>query len=134
MEKVCPKGMLSGCRYASARMEPRSHVHIHARLGCSLRRLRVARGYGQTEMARRLGITQAHLSKLERGLAPIGIELLEKWAGVLEAPPWYVMAEAGGDQLQAQIALDVLELLRERPMMASTLRVLLRKPAGETIP
>ena len=48
-----------------------------------LRAVRIARGYGLRETARRAGITPAHLSRVERGERQLSVEALARLAEVL---------------------------------------------------
>lgn len=53
-------------------------------MGHRIRVRRVDLGLQQSELAEKLGITQAHLSYLEQGKRLINLELLEKIAQILK--------------------------------------------------
>lgn len=53
----------------------------------ALKALREAKGMSQSEFASRIGITQAHVSKIELGHADTTTEILVAMATVLSVPP-----------------------------------------------
>ncbi|WP_301961989.1 helix-turn-helix domain-containing protein [uncultured Phascolarctobacterium sp.] len=55
-------------------------------IGGNIRFLRMARQVSQQEMAERIGISQTHLSNLERNHVNINLKLLLRIANVLECP------------------------------------------------
>ncbi len=57
-----------------------------------IRELRRARGWTQTELARRAGIRQATVSRLEgNAVSSVNLEILEKLAAALEVDPGYLL-------------------------------------------
>ena len=55
-------------------------------IGGNIRFLRMARQVSQQEMAERIGISQTHLSNLERNHVNVNLKLLLRIANVLECP------------------------------------------------
>ena len=53
----------------------------------NLRRLRHQRGLSQEALAHEAEVNRTYLSKLEKGAAYVGLEILEKLAIVLEVEP-----------------------------------------------
>jgi transcriptional regulator with XRE-family HTH domain len=62
----------------------RTRTDILWRLGTNVKRLRVARGYTQKELANRCGVTKSYISKIEQEVVNIGIVSLEALAMGLE--------------------------------------------------
>ncbi len=57
-----------------------------------IRELRRARGWTQTELARRAGIRQATVSRLEgNAVSSVNLGVLEKLAAALEVDPGYLL-------------------------------------------
>ncbi len=52
----------------------------------NLRRIRHERGFSQEQLAYECGIDRAHVSKIERGLVFVGLEIIDKMAKVLDTP------------------------------------------------
>ena len=57
-----------------------------ARIGSNIRFLRMACQVSQQDMAERIGISQTHLSNLERNHVNVNLKLLLRIANVLECP------------------------------------------------
>lgn len=57
-----------------------------ARIGPVVERLRLEAGFTQAELARRIGTTQAAISKIETGRSIPGLELLDRVATALGRP------------------------------------------------
>ena len=53
----------------------------------NLRRLRHAKGLSQEELAYEAGVNRSYMSKLEKGGSYVGLEIIGKLAGVLDAEP-----------------------------------------------
>lgn len=53
----------------------------------NLRRLRHERGWTQEALAHEAGINRSHMSEIERGIPWVGLEIIDKLAGVLEVDP-----------------------------------------------
>ena len=56
------------------------------RIGSNIRLLRMARQLSQQELARRIDVSQTHLSNLEHNHAQISLKLLLRIANVFECP------------------------------------------------
>jgi transcriptional regulator with XRE-family HTH domain len=64
-----------------------------ARIGPVVERLRLEAGLTQSELARRLGTTQAAISKIETGRTIPGLELLDRLAAALGRPITVTLGE-----------------------------------------
>ena len=64
-------------------MEQHNSKIFHVRFGERIKRLRKERGYSQNEFADASGITQAYLSRVERGIANPQLENIKKIAECL---------------------------------------------------
>lgn len=53
----------------------------------NLRRLRHARKISQEQLAHDAGVDRAYLSRVERAVTYVGLEIIEKLAAVLEVDP-----------------------------------------------
>jgi transcriptional regulator with XRE-family HTH domain len=53
----------------------------------NLRRLRHERGFSQEALAHEAGVNRSHMSAIERGATWVGLEIIDKLAGVLEVDP-----------------------------------------------
>lgn len=53
----------------------------------NLRRLRKDKGFSQEELAYEAGVDRAHISKIERSLTYVGLEIVEKFSKVMGVPP-----------------------------------------------
>ncbi|HEX6401867.1 MAG TPA: helix-turn-helix transcriptional regulator [Pseudonocardiaceae bacterium] len=70
------------------------------RLGTILRRLRKSAGLSGPVLARRLGISQSHLSRVELGEAVATVELVDSWT-----------AETGASRADRETAADLVDLV-----------------------
>jgi len=60
-----------------------------------IRELRRARGWSQAELARRAGVRQATVSRMESGATTkVSLRVLERLAGALEVDPGYLLVSA----------------------------------------
>ncbi len=67
-------------------------------IGGNIRFLRMARQLSQQEMAKRIGISQTHLSNLEHNHTQVSLKLLLRIANVLECPlPVFLDTQAALD-------------------------------------
>lgn len=66
-----------------ARMQKKSAPMLTESAAPPLRAVRIAHGYGLREVARRAGMTPAHLSRVERGERQLSVDALARLAGVL---------------------------------------------------
>ena len=64
-----------------------------ARVGPIIERLRLEAGFTQAELARRVGTTQAAISKIETGRTVPGLELLDRIAAALGRPITLTLGE-----------------------------------------
>jgi DNA-binding XRE family transcriptional regulator len=53
-------------------------------VGMNLKRLREEKGWSQLELARKLGVTAAHVDNVESGGKGIGLDRIEKWAHLFD--------------------------------------------------
>ena len=60
---------------------------LNVALGSNLRRLRIARGLTQVEVANRAGITRAHINRLEHGTYNARLDTVRKLAMALNVEP-----------------------------------------------
>lgn len=56
-------------------------------LATNLRRIRHAKGLSQEALADEAGVDRAHVSKIERGVTYVGIEIIGKFVDVLGVDP-----------------------------------------------
>lgn len=56
------------------------------RIGKRIKLIRIAKGFHQYDVAQAMGISQAHLSNIERGRNSTTLELLFKLSDLLECP------------------------------------------------
>ena len=62
-------------------------MDIRQLFAANLRRVRHESGLSQEELAHEAGVDRAHVSKLERGVAYVGLEIIGKFSKVLKTPP-----------------------------------------------
>jgi transcriptional regulator with XRE-family HTH domain len=62
-------------------------MDLRHRFATNLRRIRHDRGISQEDLAYEAGIDRAHVSKIERGLTYVGLEIIGKFAEVLKVDP-----------------------------------------------
>ncbi len=75
-------------------------------IGTNLKKLRLDKAKGQTEVARALGISMAALSKIENGLTDLNISRLAQLAKYFEVPITTILFK---DQTGAAVAQHVVE-------------------------
>ncbi len=56
-------------------------------LATNLRRIRHEKGISQEQLAYEAEVDRAHVSKIERGLTQVGIEIIGKFVDVLQVEP-----------------------------------------------
>lgn len=56
-------------------------------LATNLRRIRHEKGISQEQLALEAGVDRAHVSKIERGMTQVGIEIIGKFVDVLGVEP-----------------------------------------------
>lgn len=56
-------------------------------LATNLRRIRHEKGISQEQLAYEADVDRAHVSKIERGLTQVGIEIIGKFVDVLSVEP-----------------------------------------------
>jgi site-specific DNA-methyltransferase (adenine-specific) len=81
--------------------------------GPVLRQLREALGLGLKPLARKVGVTHSHLSRVERGLVQPSEELLERLSRVLGARPESIKLRAG------IIPTDITQIFAQHPREAA---------------
>ena len=62
-------------------------MDIRQLFATNLRRIRHEKGISQEDLAHQADVDRAHVSKLERGVAYVGLEIIGKFAKVLAVPP-----------------------------------------------
>lgn len=62
-------------------------MDIRQLFAANLRRIRHEKGFSQEELAYEADVDRAHVSKVERGVTYVGLEIIEKFAKVLGVPP-----------------------------------------------
>ncbi len=62
-------------------------MDIRQLFAANLRRIRHEKGLSQEELAYEADVDRAHVSKIERELTYVGLEIIEKFAEVLGVPP-----------------------------------------------
>ena len=84
--------------------------------GRRLRQLRMARGLTLRSFARKIGVSEAYLSLVERGrMAPPSVEISSRMARVLETDADDFLAAAG------RVSPDVAAIILQRPAEMSRL-------------
>lgn len=68
----------------------------------NLRRLRVARGWVQVELARRIGSSESQVCQMETGRRSISLSTIDRLALAMKVPPALVLAE-----LDTPVAVEV---------------------------
>lgn len=61
-------------------------MDVRQLFAANLRRIRHERGFSQERLAYECEIDRAHVSKIERGLVFVGLEIIDKLAKVLDTP------------------------------------------------
>src|SRR4051812_33856720 len=96
-------------------------------LGATLRLLRVENGFGLRDLARRLGVSSAYLSRVENGLDPVPTpDRLEAIARERDLPPMLLVDAARRLSPVAQ------RYLEEEPQAAALMLDLARRGLGAT--
>ncbi|WP_425989969.1 helix-turn-helix domain-containing protein [Afipia sp. DC4300-2b1] len=62
-------------------------MDIRQLFAANLRRIRHEKGLSQEELAYEADVDRAHVSKIERSLTYVGLEIVEKFARKLGVPP-----------------------------------------------
>ncbi len=62
-------------------------MDIRQLFATNLRRIRHEKGFSQEQLAHDSDVDRAHVSKLERGVAYVGLEIIGKFSKVLGVPP-----------------------------------------------
>lgn len=66
---------------------------MELKIGYNVRTIRIQRGISQKELARRVGVSQAHISDIERGERRASIPVLLKIMEALKCSPTDIMKE-----------------------------------------
>lgn len=66
---------------------------MELKIGYNVRTIRIQRGISQKELARRVGVSQAHISDIERGERKASISVLLKIMEALKCSPTDIMKE-----------------------------------------
>lgn len=62
-------------------------MDLRHRFATNLRRVRHEKGISQEALAYEAGVDRAHVSKIERAVTYVGLEIIGKFAKVLEVDP-----------------------------------------------
>ncbi|RTL67094.1 MAG: XRE family transcriptional regulator [Pseudonocardiaceae bacterium] len=62
-------------------------MEIRQLFAANLRRIRKEKGFSQERLAYDADVDRAHVSKIERELTYVGLEIVEKFSKVLGVPP-----------------------------------------------
>ena len=62
-------------------------MDLRHRFATNLRRVRHEKGISQEDLAHHAGVDRAHVSKIERAVTYVGLEIIGKFAEVLEVDP-----------------------------------------------
>ena len=62
-------------------------MHLRQLFATNLRRIRNERKLSQEQLAHDAGVDRAYLSRVERSVTYVGLEIIEKLAAVLEVDP-----------------------------------------------
>ena len=66
---------------------------MELKIGYNVRTIRIQRGISQKELARRVGVSQAHISDIERGERKASISVLLNIMEALKCSPTDIMKE-----------------------------------------
>jgi transcriptional regulator with XRE-family HTH domain len=62
-------------------------MDLRDRFATNLRRIRHARGISQEDLAYEAGVDRAYVSRIERAITYVGLEIIGKFAEVLKVDP-----------------------------------------------
>jgi transcriptional regulator with XRE-family HTH domain len=62
-------------------------MDIRQLFAANLRRIRHEKGLSQEELAHESEVDRAHVSKIERGVTYVGLEIIGKFSKILGVPP-----------------------------------------------
>lgn len=62
-------------------------MDLRHRFATNLRRVRHEKGISQEDLAHEAGVDRAHVSKIERAVTYVGLEIIGKFAEVLDVDP-----------------------------------------------
>ncbi len=86
---------------------------IHGILIRNMIRLREAKGWRKSDLARETGIDASHISNLENGKKHIGLELMEKIAEALGVEAYELIREYDPERMGLGDKLELVEQLPE---------------------
>ena len=81
-------------------------VNLSVQFGQRVRELREARGISQEAFANKHGFARSYLSKIERGLANVALEAVQRLADGLGVEPKALFEPASSEATQQQMAQD----------------------------
>lgn len=83
----------------------------YAMIGKRIRRARQGKGMTQEDLAERLDVSNAYVSKIERGKTTVNLETISKISVLLEQPSQYILT--GTDQSSADyMRNEIVEMLQ----------------------
>mgnify|MGYP006921478511 CR=1 FL=1 len=107
---------------------------VRRRIGRAIATRRQAMNISQEVLALRMKTSQGAVSRIERGGAPATVTMMLRVAQAMGCEPWLLFAEALGSKEASAAAADLHALIRERPGVWSTVRLLVRRPVEDTVP
>ena len=87
-------------------------------IGRRLKALRAARNLSQRDIEKRTGLSRKYLSRVENGRFTPRVEMLQRWAKVLEVEVYQLFFDGGGRPQPAPSGTMVVLDKRERQLLA----------------
>lgn len=84
------------------------------RIGSRIRRVREDKGLTQEYLAESLDVSNAFISKIERGKTPINLQNLDRICQVLETSPEYIL-QGTNTSADDYMRHEILEMLKDCP-------------------
>ena len=113
---------------------------LRQRVGRNVKRLRLAKGWSQDDLAGRVGNTDRHVSQIERGETNLTLDYLAKIAGSLsaDAADLFFDDDPSSTRPPGAIAIfvspDELKLLDQTRQLLSRVQELARPVAPDAVP
>lgn len=91
-----------------------SSAKLIGEVGANLKKLRLDKGSGQTEVARGLGISVAALSKIENGLTDLNLSRLAQIAAYFQVSMSSILSKGQSEGVGAVVVTAEAETLRQQ--------------------